>query len=118
MNAQSRLFEEALLRARQPFLVLGGVGFYERKEVKDALCFLKLLLNPHDDVSLRRVINVPTRGIGKGVMDALERIDPAPPDDSPLFAGTGEVESPVSMWARVNRAVDEKHTSVGWVRRR
>ena len=54
------------------YVVLGGVGFYERREVKDALSYLKLILNPHDDIALRRVINVPARGIGKGVMDALE----------------------------------------------
>ena len=57
------------------YIVLGGVGFYERKEIKDALSYLKLILNPHDDVALRRVINVPARGIGKGVMDALEQVD-------------------------------------------
>ena len=55
--------------------MLGGVGFYERKEIKDALSYLKLILNPHDDLALRRVINVPARGIGKGVMDALEQVD-------------------------------------------
>ena len=56
--------------------MVGGVRFYERKEVKDALAYLKLLINPHDDVSFRRVVNVPTRGIGKVVMDALEQAEP------------------------------------------
>ena len=72
-NAQSRVLEDALRRENLTYRIIGGVRFYERKEVKDALAYLKLLLNPHDDVSLRRVINTPARGIGKGVMDALEQ---------------------------------------------
>ena len=70
-NAQSRVLEDALRRENLAYRIIGGVRFYERKEVKDALAYLKLLLNPHDDVSLRRVINTPARGIGKGVMDAI-----------------------------------------------
>jgi DNA helicase-2/ATP-dependent DNA helicase PcrA len=73
-NAQSRAVEDSLRAAGIAYVVLGGVGFYERKEVKDALSYLKLILNPHDDVALRRVINVPARGVGKGVMDALEAV--------------------------------------------
>jgi DNA helicase-2/ATP-dependent DNA helicase PcrA len=72
-NAQSRVLEDALRRENLTYRIIGGVRFYERKEVKDALAYLKLLLNPHDDVSVRRVINTPARGIGKGVMDALEQ---------------------------------------------
>jgi DNA helicase-2/ATP-dependent DNA helicase PcrA len=71
-NAQSRVLEDALRRENLVYRIVGGVRFYERKEVKDALAYLKLLLNPHDDVSLRRVINTPARGIGKGVLDALD----------------------------------------------
>jgi DNA helicase-2/ATP-dependent DNA helicase PcrA len=72
-NAQSRVLEDALRRENLTYRIIGGVRFYERKEIKDALAYLKLLLNPHDDVSLRRIINVPARGIGKGVLDALEQ---------------------------------------------
>ena len=72
-NAQSRVLEDALRRENLAYRIIGGVRFYERKEIKDALAYLKLLLNPHDDVSLRRVINTPARGIGKGVMDAIEQ---------------------------------------------
>src|SRR5205085_11884301 len=87
-NAQSRTLEDAFRRAGIAYKIIGGVRFYERKEIKDALAYLKLVLNPHDDVSLRRVINVPARGIGKGVMESLEAV--ALDDDAgapPLLAG-------------------------------
>jgi DNA helicase-2/ATP-dependent DNA helicase PcrA len=71
-NAQSRVLEDALRRENLTYRIIGGVRFYERKEVKDALAYLKLLLNPHDDVSFRRIVNTPARGIGKSVMDALD----------------------------------------------
>ena len=106
-NAQSRAVEDGLRQAGIPYAVLGGTGFYERKEIKDALAYLKLVLNPHDDVALRRVINVPPRGIGKGVMDALERVDPSAPDVDapPLLAGLTAVESANSLWAKLDAAV-------------
>ncbi len=68
-NAQSRSFEEACRRARIPYRLIGSVRFYDRKEVKDVLAYLKLLVNPADTISLLRVINVPARGIGKTAMD-------------------------------------------------
>ncbi len=110
-NAQSRVIEEALVRAGVRYRVIGGVRFYERKEVKDALAYLKLLLNPDDDVSLRRVINVPARGIGAGVMEGLEGIEPAPVHDAPLFDGPPGGEAPEagwSLWKRLLRATDER----------
>lgn len=64
-NAQSRVLEEALRRAGIPSKIVGGVGFYERREVKDILAYAKAALNPADDVSLRRILNRPRRGIGK-----------------------------------------------------
>lgn len=63
-NAQSRVFEEVFVAQRVPHEIVGGVRFYERKEIKDMLAYLRLALNPRDDVSLRRVLNVPARGIG------------------------------------------------------
>ena len=74
MNAQSRLFEEGLLRLRLPYLVVGGVGFYERKEVKDVLAYLRLVHNPNDAVAFRRVVNVPPRGIGAKTVDEIDRV--------------------------------------------
>jgi DNA helicase-2/ATP-dependent DNA helicase PcrA len=63
-NAQSRVFEEVFIRVGLPYRVVGGVRFYERKEVRDLLAYLRLIANPADEVSLRRVLNVPKRGIG------------------------------------------------------
>ena len=65
-NAQSRVFEEVFIRVGMPYKVVGGVRFYERKEVRDALAYLRFLANPADEISLRRIINVPKRGIGDG----------------------------------------------------
>jgi DNA helicase II / ATP-dependent DNA helicase PcrA len=109
-NAQSRAIEDALSREGMPYKIIGGVRFYERKEIKDALAYLKLIMNPHDDVSLRRVINVPARGVGKGVMDSLTAIDPdaALADAPPLVAaGLQEIVSTRSLWAKMVYAIDE-----------
>ncbi|MBM4242288.1 MAG: ATP-dependent DNA helicase PcrA [Deltaproteobacteria bacterium] len=70
-NAQSRLLEEELLFRRIRYVLIGGTRFYDRKEVKDVLAYLRLLLNPADDISLTRVINVPTRGIGATTVGVL-----------------------------------------------
>ncbi|MEV8413039.1 ATP-dependent DNA helicase [Streptomyces niveus] len=73
-NAQSRVFEEIFIRVGLPYKVVGGVRFYERKEVRDALAYLRVLANPEDSVPLRRVLNVPKRGIGdraEAMIDAL-----------------------------------------------
>ncbi len=72
-NAQSRVFEEVFIRVGLPYRVVGGVRFYERKEVKDALAYVRVLVNPLDTVSLRRVLNEPKRGIGDRAEAALER---------------------------------------------
>ena len=63
-NAQSRVFEEVFIRVGMPYKVVGGVRFYERREVRDALAYLRMLVNPADEISLRRVLNTPKRGIG------------------------------------------------------
>ena len=72
MNAQSRSLEEAFVRRRIPYQLVGGTKFYARREVKDLLCYLRLAYNPADEASLRRVINVPARGIGARTLAALD----------------------------------------------
>ncbi|CAI8048605.1 ATP-dependent DNA helicase PcrA, partial [Geodia barretti] len=73
VNAQSRALEEACLRYGVPYQVVGGMKFYQRQEVKDIIAYLRLIANPDDDVSLNRVINLPTRGIGQRTLDHLAR---------------------------------------------
>lgn len=71
-NAQSRVLEQALFRAGLPYKIYGGLRFYERQEVKHALAYLRLAVNPQDDNALLRVINVPTRGIGSRTVEAIQ----------------------------------------------
>jgi DNA helicase-2/ATP-dependent DNA helicase PcrA len=79
------------MREGVAYKIVGGVRFYERKEIKDALAYMRLVINPHDDVSLRRVINTPARGIGKGVMEAVEAISL---DDAPTRQFTAALGGP------------------------
>src|SRR5207245_3839620 len=71
-NAQSRVFEEVFIRAGLPYKVVGGLRFYERKEIRDALAYLRLIANQDDVVSLRRILNTPRRGIGDRAEAAIE----------------------------------------------
>ncbi|MGE3402172.1 MAG: ATP-dependent helicase, partial [Vicinamibacterales bacterium] len=108
-NAQSRTIEDALRRSGTAYKIIGGVRFYERKEVKDALAYLKVILNPHDNVSLRRIINVPARGVGKGVMESLDAVDlPTDADLPPLFTGLAPAAANDSLWVRLVHAVDKR----------
>jgi DNA helicase II / ATP-dependent DNA helicase PcrA len=74
INAQSRVIEESLIREGIPYKILGGLKFYDRKEVKDILAYLRVIQNPADNISLKRIINVPRRGIGNSTIDSLENI--------------------------------------------
>ena len=114
-NAQSRTIEDALMREGLAYKIFGGVRFYERKEIKDALAYMRLVINPHDDVSLRRVINVPARGIGKGVMETVEKFvadnnaTANEHDDLPLLsAGLQPALSANSLWARIVRGLEQR----------
>ena len=93
-NAQSRVFEEALRRSRIAYNIVGGFSFYERAEVKDIVAYLKLTLNPFDDIAFLRVVNTPTRGLGKVSIDELS-----------LRAK----DLGVSFWEALSIITDEKH---------
>ncbi len=71
-HAQSRVLEDELMRANVPYKIVGGTRFYDRKEIKDVIAYLRLVAYPHDEISLKRIINVPARGIGKKAMETLE----------------------------------------------
>jgi ATP-dependent DNA helicase UvrD/PcrA len=92
-NFQSRQIEEALRRYGRRYLVVGGFSFYQRAEVKDVLAYLKVLLSPHDSVSLLRIINTPARGIGKGTVEQIE---------------TYALERSLSLWNALPRMLEEK----------
>jgi DNA helicase-2/ATP-dependent DNA helicase PcrA len=89
-NSQSRLFEEAMRRYGLKYKVVGGFSFYERAEIKDMISYLKVIQNPDDSISLLRVINTPTRGIGKGTIDTLERL---------------ALETGLSLWGALGEAI-------------
>ncbi|MEU9476409.1 DNA helicase PcrA [Streptomyces sp. NPDC048191] len=107
-NAQSRVFEEVFIRVGLPYKVVGGVRFYERKEVRDVLAYLRVLANPEDSVPLRRILNVPKRGIGEraeAMIDALaqrERIS--------FPQALGRVDEAYGMAARSTNAVKRFNT--------
>ena len=74
MNTQSRAIEDILRRENIPYKIIGGLKFYERKEIKDTIAYLRLIQNPNDNLSLRRIINEPKRGIGKTSLDKIEAL--------------------------------------------
>jgi DNA helicase-2/ATP-dependent DNA helicase PcrA len=88
-NAQSRAFEQALMRAGMPYRVYGGLRFFERAEIKNALAYLRLLENPHDDTAFVRVVNFPTRGIGARSIEQLQ--DAAKAGNSSLYTAVQNV---------------------------
>ena len=90
LNSQSRLFEEALRRYQLKYSVVGGLSFYDRMEIKDMVSYLKVIQNPDDSISLLRVINTPTRGIGKTTLGTLERL---------------ALETGLSMWGAAREAI-------------
>jgi DNA helicase-2/ATP-dependent DNA helicase PcrA len=102
-NAQSRVLEEALLRRRIPHKIVGSLRFYDRREVKDVIAYLRLVMNPHDAVSLRRVINSPPRSIGAV---SMQRIDAyATAHELSLFEALKVVDEIPGMTARAKAAI-------------
>ncbi len=93
ITAQSRVLEEAMIKLGIPYVIIGGLRFYERREIKDLLAYLRLVVNPQDEISLRRIINVPPRGIGPKTLEKLELI--AKKEGLPL-------------WNALKKAISEK----------
>jgi DNA helicase-2/ATP-dependent DNA helicase PcrA len=89
-NSQSRLFEEAMRRYGLKYKVVGGFSFYERAEIKDMISYLKVIQNPDDSISLLRVVNTPTRGIGKSTIDTIEHL---------------ALETGLSLWGALGEAM-------------
>jgi DNA helicase-2/ATP-dependent DNA helicase PcrA len=90
IHAQSRVLEEAMRAANLPYQIIGGAKFYDRAEIKDALAYLRILLNPRSDVDLLRVVNVPGRGIGQTTVDRL--VAWATVNDVPVFDGLSRLD--------------------------
>lgn len=103
MNAQSRVIEEMLMRAGIPYKVFGGTRFYDRKEVKDALAYLRLIANPADDVSLVRIINTPKRSIGDSTVALLQ--EHAREEDVPLYSVIND--PPAALSSRPKKCIAE-----------
>ena len=95
-NSQSRLVEEALRRYNIKYTMVGGFSFYERAEIKDLLSYLRLVRNPHDSMALNRVINTPSRGIGKTTLETIERL---------------ALETDASTWDAIGAAINNRLTS-------
>ncbi|CAK6686689.1 UvrD-helicase domain-containing protein [Synechococcus sp. BA-124 BA4] len=115
-NAQSRALEEALVRWGIPYLVVGGLRFYDRREIKDILGYLRLLVNPADNVSLLRVLNVPRRGIGKTTLERLT--DVANQLGVPLWEVVSDQEAVRSLAGRSARGLLQFSELIHDLRRR
>jgi len=102
-NAQSRVLEDALRRGGIPYVVVGSVRFYERREIKDALAYLRLVVNPADDVAFRRAIQTPGRGIGRATLTRLEEL--AVREARPLLALAAA--PPADVTGKPRRALEE-----------
>ncbi len=104
-NAQSQALEDALRRGNTPYHIVSGVSFYKRKEVKDVLAYLRLLVNPNDTESILRVINEPARGIGATTLERVQEF--AVRTNSPVFEVLSNIETVPMMQARTAKAVKD-----------
>ncbi len=103
MNAQSRVIEDVFMRVGTPYRVFGGVRFYQRREIKDVLGYLRLLLNPQDVISFRRVVNMPKRGIGDATVAAIESF--AATEDVDVVEACRRVDEIATLGTRAKGAV-------------
>ncbi|HEX5038485.1 MAG TPA: 3'-5' exonuclease, partial [bacterium] len=104
-NAQSRSFEDELRRNRVPYTIFGGMKFYERKEIKDILAYLRVLVNPPDSVNLKRIINVPARGLGTKSEESLEAF--ASDYEIPLYEAMKRVSEVAALNAGAKKKIQE-----------
>lgn len=115
-NAQSRAIEEALMKSNIPYQIFGGTKFYERKEIKDILAYLRLIANPDDDISFSRVISVPKRGIGASTLQKIANYAAA--QDLSMFQAVGEIEQ-VGLSKRFTKTLkDFSEQILNWVKMR
>lgn len=103
-NAQSRALEEALRKINLPYRIYGGLSFYQRKEIKDMVAYMRLTVNPHDEEALKRIINLPTRGIGKTSIDKL--ILAAAQNNCSIWVVLENIERIQAFGAAIPRLVD------------
>jgi DNA helicase-2/ATP-dependent DNA helicase PcrA len=105
INAQSRAIEDELVKQQIPYTIVGGLKFYERKEIKDVLAYLKLIANPSDGLSLRRIINVPPRGIGEKTIEKIEAFSRE--KGLSLYEGMGQTLKEGSLPPNVQGKIEE-----------
>jgi DNA helicase-2/ATP-dependent DNA helicase PcrA len=113
-NAQSRTFEEIFIRVGLPYRVVGGVRFYERREVRDLLAYLRLTANPEDELSLRRILNVPKRGIGDRAVEAVSGF--AQRERISLAAALVRVDEVPDLASRSARSIAEFNALISGLR--
>jgi DNA helicase-2/ATP-dependent DNA helicase PcrA len=113
-NAQSRAFEEVFIRAGLPYKVVGGVRFYERREVRDLLAYLRLIANPGDEVSLRRILNTPRRGIGDRAEECVAGL--ASRDKTSFAAALTRPDDVPGLAGRSARAIEAFNDLIGGLR--
>ncbi|SDN80304.1 DNA helicase PcrA [Alkalicoccus daliensis] len=112
-NAQSRVMEELMVKSNMSYTIVGGTKFYDRKEIKDLLAYLRLISNPSDDISFRRIVNVPKRGIGNTTVEKLAAY--AAQNDLSMFDAVQEIEQ-VGLSARFTKTLQEFAAQLrGWV---
>lgn len=116
-NAQSRIFEDSFIKGDIPYRLIGGHKFYDRKEIKDILAYLRLINNPLDDISLQRIINVPKRSIGETTVAKIQEV--ANNNEEPLYSTILDIEYVPGLTARTIASIN-KFTSLinGFIRRK
>ena len=111
VNAQSRVLEEALVRRRIPYYIVGGLRFYDQREIKDLIAYLRVILNPADAVALERMIGVPPRGIGAKTVEVMGAVAAA--EGVSLFEAMGRMETESNVALRTAKAAGNLY---GWMR--